>query len=158
MYLFATLAMPGNPHISDDQLPGRMRAILAPFGGQIGIVREALGPDSSINYRPLFTTMLPPPWHVGRVGLIGDAVHPTMPHLASGAGLSVEDGLILAIEMIDADCVETGWRSFTARRYDRAAMVVANSLKIAALEQAGGHENEVKALMGSSAHALAEPI
>jgi 2-polyprenyl-6-methoxyphenol hydroxylase-like FAD-dependent oxidoreductase len=158
MYLFATLAMPGNPHITNEELPERMRAILAPFGGRLRVVREAMGPESSVNYRPLFTMMLPPPWHEGRVGLIGDAVHPTTPHLASGAGLAVEDGLILAIEMIGADSVEAGWRSFTARRYDRAAMVVENSSNIAMLEQAGGREDEVRALMGAGAHALAAPI
>jgi 2-polyprenyl-6-methoxyphenol hydroxylase-like FAD-dependent oxidoreductase len=158
MYLFATLAMPGNPHIPDDQLLPRMRDILAPFGGQIGAIHDSLGPDSSINYRPLFAMMLPPPWHRGRVGLIGDAVHPTTPHLASGAGISVEDGVVLALEMMAADSVDAGWRSFTARRHERAAMVVRNSLEIAAMEQEGGREEDVRTLMGASSHALAQAI
>jgi 2-polyprenyl-6-methoxyphenol hydroxylase-like FAD-dependent oxidoreductase len=49
-----------------------------------------LGADSLVNYRPLEWLMLPAPWHRGRVVLIGDAVHATTPHMASGAGMAVE--------------------------------------------------------------------
>ncbi len=43
--------------------------------------------------------MMQKPWHVGRTVLIGDAAHATTPHLASGAGLAVEDALVLAEEI-----------------------------------------------------------
>jgi 2-polyprenyl-6-methoxyphenol hydroxylase-like FAD-dependent oxidoreductase len=158
LYLFATVAMPGNPHIAEDQLVAGMRDILAPFGGRIGAIRREMNEASSVNYRPLFAMMLPAPWHKGRIGLIGDAVHPTTPHLASGAGISVEDGLVLALEMQAADSVEAGWTAFTARREARASMVVRNSLRISELEQAGNGEAAVKALMSSSNYALAQPM
>ena len=51
--------------------------------------------SARINYRPLEKLLLPPPWHRGRAILIGDAAHATTPHLASGAGLAVEDALVL---------------------------------------------------------------
>lgn len=35
-------------------------------------------------------------WNKGRVVLIGDAVHPTLPYLTSGAGMAVEDAVVLA--------------------------------------------------------------
>ena len=38
----------------------------------------------------------------GRVLLIGDAAHPTTPQLASGAGMAVEDGLVIADELLRA--------------------------------------------------------
>jgi len=37
-----------------------------------------------------------PHWSVGRVSLIGDACHPTLPFLAQGANMALEDGLVLA--------------------------------------------------------------
>lgn len=35
-------------------------------------------------------------WSFGRVTLLGDACHPTLPFLAQGAGMAIEDGLVLA--------------------------------------------------------------
>ena len=35
----------------------------------------------------------------GRVVLIGDAVHATTPHLASGACIGIEDAIVLAEEI-----------------------------------------------------------
>lgn len=35
-------------------------------------------------------------WIEGNVVLIGDASHPTLPHLAQGAAQAVEDGAVLA--------------------------------------------------------------
>ena len=49
--------------------------------------------------RPFEYALQPRPWRVGRVVLIGDAVHATTPHLASGAGMAVEDALVLAEEL-----------------------------------------------------------
>ena len=65
------------------------------FGGALGAIREQLDTSARINYRPLEKLLLPPPWHRGRAILIGDAAHATTPHLASGAGLAVEDALVL---------------------------------------------------------------
>ncbi len=158
MYLFATVAMPGNPHVPDEELADGMRRILAPFGGRVTAAREGIGPDSAINYRPLSATMLPAPWNVGRVGLIGDAAHATTPHLASGAGIAMEDGLVLAEEMANAASVEGGWAAFVARRHERARLVVENSVEIGRLEQEGGRDKDVVALMHESTHALSVAI
>jgi salicylate hydroxylase len=37
-----------------------------------------------------------PAWSVGRVTLLGDACHATLPYLASGANMAIEDGYVLA--------------------------------------------------------------
>ena len=37
-----------------------------------------------------------PTWHDGRTVLIGDAAHPTLPFLAQGANMAIEDGYLLA--------------------------------------------------------------
>lgn len=158
MYMFATTRMPGNPHIAEEQLLEGMRDILAPFGGDVATVRAGLGAQSQPNYRPLFAMMLPAPWNVGRIGLIGDAVHPTTPHMATGAGLSIEDGIVLAEELTSAKTVSGGWVAFAARRSERARLVVENSVQIGRLEQEGGRDGDVRNLMGITTRALAEPI
>ena len=102
--------------------------------------------------------LLPPPWNVGRIGLIGDAAHATTPHLASGAGIAIEDGLVLAEELAKAASVEAGWAAFVAQRYERARLVVENSVEIGRLEQEGGRDDDIMTLMAKSTHALAAAI
>lgn len=40
-------------------------------------------------------------WHSGRAVLLGDAAHPTLPYLAQGAAMAVEDGAVLT-RLLDA--------------------------------------------------------
>ena len=47
-------------------------------------------------YSPIADVMLPLPWFSGRVGILGDAAHACAPHLTQGAGMALEDGLVLA--------------------------------------------------------------
>ena len=46
-----------------------------------------------------------PTWVHGSVALLGDACHPTLPHLSQGAAMAVEDGAVLAevVSKIPAD-------------------------------------------------------
>lgn len=157
-YLFVTMSMPGNPFIPEGELQDRMRDILAPIGGRIQGIRAGIGPESNVNYRPLEALLLPPPWHVGRTGLVGDAIHATTPHLASGAGLAVEDGLLLGAYLTQAQDPEEGWRAFEQRRWERARLVVENSLTICRWEQEGGHDQDTARLMAESVAQLAQPM
>ena len=119
----------------EERWPELLAEQLRGFGGALGAVRDSLDASARINYRPLEKLLLPPPWHRGRVILIGDAAHATTPHLASGAGLAVEDALVLG------ECLDVrAWRSsdalqrFAARRYERCRMVVENSVRLGELE------------------------
>ena len=44
-----------------------------------------------------------PAWTNGRLGLLGDAAHPMLPHLGQGANQSIEDGMALATILARAD-------------------------------------------------------
>lgn len=158
LYLFANVQAHGNPFISPEDQLGQLHALLAPFGRTIAEVRDGLNEDSEVNYRPLETLLLPTPWHRGRVGLIGDTVHATTPHLASGAGMAVEDGLLLPELLEAAPTVEEGWQSFEARRWERCRLVVENSLQISRWELQRGHDADIARLMVDSTTALAKPI
>jgi salicylate hydroxylase len=67
-------------------------------------------------------------WSVGRVGLLGDACHPTLPFLAQGAMMALEDGLMLArcMEKYGADPA-LALERFAAARKDRTARIVRGS-------------------------------
>ena len=64
-------------------------------------------------YKPLEWLYLDGPWHKGRVALLGDAVHATTPHLGQGAGMAIEDGIVLAEELAQQATPQaafTAWR------------------------------------------------
>jgi 2-polyprenyl-6-methoxyphenol hydroxylase-like FAD-dependent oxidoreductase len=158
MYLFFLEARETPEHIDAGQWPDVLRKALAEFTGPVADVRESLSPESRIVYRPLFAVMLPQPWYRGRAVLIGDAAHATTPHLASGAGLAVEDAIVLAEEIEQAPSPEEALHRFTARRYERCRMVVENSVRLGDIERAGGSPQEHEKLMRSSTGALSAEI
>ncbi|HEX7890103.1 MAG TPA: FAD-dependent monooxygenase [Ramlibacter sp.] len=64
-------------------------------------------------------------WGAGRVTLMGDACHPTLPFLAQGACMAIEDALVLA-RCLDArrDAPDAALRRYEALRLDRTARIV----------------------------------
>jgi 2-polyprenyl-6-methoxyphenol hydroxylase-like FAD-dependent oxidoreductase len=75
-------------------------------------------------------------WIHRNVVLIGDAAHATTPQLASGAGMGIEDGLVLGHEIGRKDGVQPALARFMQRRYARCKLVVDASLEISRLERA----------------------
>ena len=67
-------------------------------------------------------------WTEGRVTLLGDAAHPTLPFLAQGAAMAIEDGCILAraLETHAGDPEHALW-VYQATRMDRTTQIVKGS-------------------------------
>jgi 2-polyprenyl-6-methoxyphenol hydroxylase-like FAD-dependent oxidoreductase len=158
MYLFLLQHVPGNPRMPEEQWPELLAGQLRGFGGALGAIRDSLDASSRINYRPLEALLLPPPWHRGRAILIGDAAHATTPHLASGAGLAVEDALVLNELLRAQPTLSSAFAAFMARRYERCRMVVENSVRLGAMEMARASPQEQAELQRASMAALMEPI
>ena len=157
MYCFILEHLPDNPFLDPEEMLPHVDRLLAEFGGSAPKVRSELGPESQVNYRPLEWLLLPDRWHNGRVVLIGDAVHATTPHMASGAGLAVEDGLVLADELAKTDDVAAALNAFTIRRKDRARLVVETSVRMGELEMADKNSVEGNLMLMSASKALAAP-
>ena len=159
MYLFVTEHRPSNDHVDPADFAPKLRALLAEFPAPLlQRIREQIGPDSQIVFRPLEGILMPRPWHRGRVVLIGDTVHATTPHLASGACIGIEDALVLADELERAADVETALHAFEERRWERCRMVVENSARLGQIEMEGGSKDEHAQIMRDSLMALAQPI
>lgn len=62
-------------------------------------------------------------WTVGRVSLLGDAAHPMLPFLGQGAGMSIEDGVVLARCLSAAGSIEEGLQRYEDARRERTALV-----------------------------------
>jgi 2-polyprenyl-6-methoxyphenol hydroxylase-like FAD-dependent oxidoreductase len=102
--------------------------------------------------------LLPRPWYSGRVVLIGDAVHATTPHLASGACIGIEDAIVLAQGLGLGRELPLALEAFQNRRWERCRMVVENSLRMGELEVSGGDKEEQARLMQTSLMAMSAPI
>ncbi len=142
-------------HFDERELYDTLKANLAPFGGNPGWIRDTMTPEDWINYRPLAAVLQPGPWHNGRVVLVGDAVHATTPHLASGAGIAVESALVLVDEVIAAGSVEAGLQAYFDRRFERCRDVVETSVAVGALQLSGGSPDQIGGMIGGALHRLA---
>jgi salicylate hydroxylase len=63
-------------------------------------------------------------WSAGRATLLGDACHPTLPFMAQGACMAIEDGLVLARCVEAFDDIEEALRHYEAARLDRTSRIV----------------------------------
>jgi 2-polyprenyl-6-methoxyphenol hydroxylase-like FAD-dependent oxidoreductase len=158
MYMFVLERTDKKTRQDPELLPGLVAAV-AGYGGVLADIRESLDASDQIVFRPLEGFLLPAPWHSAwaRTLLIGDAAHPTTPQLASGAGMAVEDALVLAEELRSA-AVPDALRAFMARRWDRCRLVVENSMKIGQLEQQRAPIAAQTELAQASLRTLAAPI
>ena len=91
---------------------------------------EQIVDDDGVVYRPLETVFVDGPWHKGRVVLLGDAAHATTPHLGQGAGMAIEDSLVLAEELARHSDTETAFEAYEARRRPRCKYIVDASVAI----------------------------
>jgi 2-polyprenyl-6-methoxyphenol hydroxylase-like FAD-dependent oxidoreductase len=74
--------------------------------------------------------MLEGDWYQGRIILIGDAAHATTPHLGQGAGMAIEDSLVLAETLADESTVVQAFAAFMQRREARCRYIVEKSVAI----------------------------
>lgn len=130
MYMFVTSPEPGNPRFPVTGLAALMRERIADAAPQIRALASLITDDAGVVYRPLETVNITGPWHLGRVVLLGDAAHATTPHLGQGAGMAIEDSLVLAEELAAQNNIATAFTAYHARRQPRCSYIVESSLAI----------------------------
>ena len=69
-------------------------------------------------------------WSVGRVSLLGDAAHPTLPFMGQGAVMAIEDGIVLARCLAASDSIAEALRRYEAARVERTTLVMEESGRI----------------------------
>lgn len=137
MYLFlVTSEGADNPFIQQEEMVPRMKTWLAEYSAPMirSVIEEITDPQKVV-YRPLEVLFVPPPWYKNRVVLIGDAVHATIPQLGQGAGLALEDSVVLAELLNTENDLEAAFQKFMDRRLERCKMIVDVSVQLGELEQ-----------------------
>jgi 2-polyprenyl-6-methoxyphenol hydroxylase-like FAD-dependent oxidoreductase len=158
MYMFVTTPEPDNPRFPVAGMAARMRERIAGCAPAIRELGEAITEDARVVYRPLEAMMVTGPWSKGRVVLLGDAVHATTPHLGQGAGLAIEDALVL-IEELDRDRdVARACVSYRDRRYERCSYIVSASLAICYGQLGKGPPVDMHLATAAMVETVAKPI
>jgi 2-polyprenyl-6-methoxyphenol hydroxylase-like FAD-dependent oxidoreductase len=104
---------------------GTLLAHLAAFHRSL---TDVLAPVSEWRKWALYRLAPLPRWSAGRVALMGDAAHPTLPYLAQGGVLALEDALVLATCLSGQVGDEAGaFRLFETLRRKRATRMQALS-------------------------------
>lgn len=158
MYLFLTSNEPGKPRMPEDKLAELMRERLQGYGGFIAQLRDKITDSSKVVYRPLESVLVPNPWYRGRVALIGDAAHGATPHLGQGAGMAIEDGVVLAEELSKDQPIEKAMNRYMERRWERAKFIWETSVGICQSEVAGKKDIDRPGLIRKMLEVTSAPI
>lgn len=107
-------------HHRDD--PARLRAAFVDFCPE---VRALLDRVADVHLWGLFRHPVAPVWTAGRLALLGDAAHPTLPFLAQGANMALEDAWVLARRLSEEPEEAAALAGYAALRAPRCARIVA---------------------------------
>lgn len=106
--------------LTDDPLA--LRIAFADFAPE---VRGWLDAIDTPNLWGLFRHPVAPRWHGEGAAILGDAAHPTLPFLAQGANMALEDAFVLARTLDEHDDAAVALAAYQAAREDRVRRIVA---------------------------------
>jgi len=150
MYFPLTSVLPPDRRLAEAELSAMVVDLLDDYSAPIiQKVRSMVSKDSYIVYRPLTELLVPDPWYRGRIIVLGDAAHSFPPHLGMGAGMAIEDGVVLA-EELSLKPIEQALSDFMHRRFDRVEMVWRNAIRICEWDKEAGNEVEMQRLTDES--------
>jgi 2-polyprenyl-6-methoxyphenol hydroxylase-like FAD-dependent oxidoreductase len=158
MYVYILETIPDNRWMPQEEWLPLMRERLECFHGHFDAIRNELNDNSLINYRPLEVILMPPPWHVGHALLIGDAAHATTPHVGYGAGLAIEDAVVIGELATETTNTANLFERFMERRYNRCRTILEGSVGIGELEMASAPADEQRALSYAISKVIQERI
>lgn len=107
---------------SHEDDPDNLRAAFAGFGGK---VPDMLARVRRTGLWGLFRHPVARQWHGEGVALLGDAAHPTLPFMAQGANMALEDAWTLARCLDEQADQSAALEAYQLRRRDRCARIVA---------------------------------
>ncbi len=109
---------------TNESSPEALQAVFADAAPEL---REILEKIEETRLWGLFRHEVAARWHGSATALIGDAAHPTLPFLAQGANLAIEDGWVLAACCAETDDLPAGLARYQALRRPRVVRAVAEA-------------------------------
>jgi len=101
--------------------PAHLQAAFADWAPEL---RKLLKLCEDAHLWGLFSHPVAEVWSQGGTAILGDACHPTLPFLAQGANMAIEDAWVLAEEMDRHDNSQDAFAAYRARRFKRVSRIV----------------------------------
>lgn len=103
-----------------------LKADYAGWNEEIQIIIDAIDKDQCYrwalnNRKPVYN------WSTARATILGDAAHPTLPYMASGAVMAIEDAAVLMRSLNMNDDIAAALDMYQRNRVDRTARIVTES-------------------------------
>lgn len=128
IFVFATTAQ-DSWTLESWTAPGDVMELRAMYADYHPEARALLDACDSVLKSALYVRDPLPQWSRGRVSLLGDACHPMMPFMAQGAGMAIEDAVVMSRHLAevgpnaDADALAGALARYEAARRERTARV-----------------------------------
>ena len=109
-------------HLHDDA-----SVVQKTFGDFGGPVADVIADIDEVHKWGLFRHPVAPTWARGKVVMLGDAAHPTLPFMAQGAVQAIEDAWALAASLAKSHDVASAFAAYQSLRLPRVRRVIATA-------------------------------
>ena len=158
VYVPSVFNIPDNKRLKDEDIYDMFRDLLDSMTAPAVVeLRTRLNADATLIARPFRWILLPDPWYSNRALLIGDAAHATTSHMGMGGGMALEDSVVIAQCIRDAQNVDDAFSAFMKRRFERVALVVNTSLTLSKFDQENVTPATRQAVLGQARAAISRP-
>jgi salicylate hydroxylase len=110
----------------------RLKAEFAPWHPTVQTLIDAMDKDQCYRWA-MYDRAPVSAWSTSHVTLLGDAAHATLPFMAQGAAMAVEDGMILARALEAAPSISAALELYQRSRRERTARVQIGSSELGKL-------------------------
>jgi 2-polyprenyl-6-methoxyphenol hydroxylase-like FAD-dependent oxidoreductase len=121
VYVYADMAVPSEGILALSR-SSPLRSLFKGFAGPVFPLIDRLPSDTQVHYGPIEEVRLKD-WVKDRIVLLGDAAHGCSPSMAEGAGMAMEDALVLVEELSRGTDVRKALYTYAERRRTRVDWV-----------------------------------
>lgn len=116
MYVWGSIAEPNKRRINRKDQPAIMASEFASLTGYLKDIINELGENSYVHYTSVEEVTVNETWHKGRIVLLGDAAHASLPFMAQGGAMALQDALVLGTLCSNTESIESALVEYKARR------------------------------------------
>ncbi|MEO7241357.1 MAG: FAD-dependent monooxygenase [Variovorax sp.] len=124
IFIFATTAQ-DSWQLESWTAPGDVEELRSHYVDYHADARALLDACDSVLKTALYERDPMPAWSIGRMTLLGDAAHPMLPFMAQGAGMAIEDAVLLArhVDGLATSELPEAFAAYQRSRLERTAAV-----------------------------------
>lgn len=124
IFIFATTPQ-DSWHLESWTAPGSVDELRAQYVDYHPEARALLDACDSVLKTALYERDPMPAWSKGRMTLLGDAAHPMLPFMAQGAGMAIEDAVVLArhLDGVAPADIADALQRYEAARLERTSAI-----------------------------------